>query len=47
MNPTEKPTIIINNPIVGFFAINRNAASPIVDVKAATTEPKETFPLAY
>ena len=42
-----KPTSIILKPVNGSFAINKKAASPIVAVNVATTEPKEIFPLIY
>ena len=45
--PTKKPVKRTNNPINGFFAMRRNAASPIVAVRVATTDPKDIFPLVY
>ena len=45
--PTKNPINIINNPILGSLAISKKAASPIVAVNVATTEPKETFPREY
>ena len=45
--PTKKPINNINNPVTGSLAINRKAASPIVAVKAATTDPNDALPLEY
>ena len=37
----------MNNPVRGSLAINKKAASPIVAVRAATTDPNDTLPLEY
>ena len=47
INPTKNPIIIIKKPILGSLAINKNAASPIVAVSVATTDPNDILPLEY
>ena len=45
--PTVKDNISRKTPVVGSAANNKNAASPIVDVKTAVTAPKLIWPLTY
>ena len=40
MAPTAKPRNIMKAPVFGSLASKRKAASPIVEVNTATTEPK-------
>ena len=45
--PTLNPSAIINNPVTGSFARSKKAASPIVAVNVANTEPKLRLPETY
>ena len=49
--PVKDPTIIqvtkIKRALIGSFAKIKNAASPIVEVKTATKQPKVIFPCKY
>ena len=45
--PVKKVTGSMTKAACGLEAINKKAASPIVAIKAANTEPKDTTPLVY
>mgnify|MGYP001312733504 CR=1 FL=1 len=49
--PVKDPVIIqitnIKRALIGSFAKSKNAASPIVEVKTATKQPKVIFPCKY